>query len=129
MSSLSLADLNVEFAAPECFVSHNDTRDWLVVAMLPLLFLPLLLLYHLLWLIATVCRSTAERRRMHREARMGEVLQGMYLALSTRVLPVFDCTQLTDGCYALDPAPYIKCWRGGEHGRLVAMGAAAGWCT
>lgn len=129
MSFWSFAELNVEMVAPECFVSVSFVRDWLAVMALPALGAVALLLSHCLWWCARGRRSSREAVRVNLESVasfMLLMLQLSYLTLAAKTLQAFDCTELADGSYALDAAPYIRCWEGGDHGLLLAVGLPVG---
>lgn len=129
LTMFSLADFNVEVAAPECFVGVNFTRDWLVVASLPCLCAALLVSYHIMWRCCMGRHATASSVRRHWDTRIGEILlllQVMYLTIAGKALQLFNCTELVDGSVVLNAAPYIRCWeRGSEHVGLVVMGSVA----
>ncbi|MFN3503804.1 MAG: hypothetical protein ACK4ZJ_16240, partial [Allorhizobium sp.] len=117
-------DLNVDAAAPECFVGVNYMRDWLAVAALPYVCALLLALYHLAWRLTKGCRASRTARRRHLENRVGEMLlllQVMYLALVGKSLEVFNCSELADGTFAMDAAPYIRCWDSPTHRYLLTL--------
>ncbi|MFN3502087.1 MAG: hypothetical protein ACK4ZJ_07495 [Allorhizobium sp.] len=129
LSMFSLVDLNVEAAAPECFLGVSFTRDWATVACLPFVCAGLLALYHAVWRCTAGKRASRVAVRKHAESRAGEtllLLQVMYLTLAGRALQLFDCKQLADGSNVLQAAPYIRCWEAGsEHAALAVLGVVA----
>lgn len=129
LSMFALMDLNVDAAAPECFVGVNFTRDWAMVASLPFVCAGLLALYHLAWRCSQGRSAPTARVRRHRESRVGEMLlllQVTYLPIAGKALQLFNCTRLANGDNVLVVAPYIQCWRrDSEHSRLAVMGLLA----
>lgn len=92
MAPLTFVEMDLQVAAPECFVDNVDfTRQWLIVNALPLIILSALTLYHLGFRLVQ-CFKRGDTRPVVREhflRRVGEfmlLLQVFYLMLVRRGL-------------------------------------------
>ncbi|KAI9139368.1 hypothetical protein BKA69DRAFT_1085893 [Paraphysoderma sedebokerense] len=139
MNTISIANLNIELASPECFITDSASNYYFkmkVTLALPLfLSLPLILwtLIHL-WPIRSsiiyACRWLAKRVRIRYNPvinlvalkqsqaenlliatrAMNALLSVVYVIVATKSLALFDCTQEVNDTFYLDEDSSVKCF-------------------
>jgi len=128
LESFQYVELNVQLAAPECFVRAGYATKWLAFQSVPALCVLMVAVFVVSWL-ATAGRGSggeAVKRMWSRAVGvMLLVLQVVYVTLVSKVLEVFDCRQVTQTLSVLEADTTIECG-GAQHGKLVAYGALFG---
>jgi hypothetical protein len=127
LSSFEVLELNVQFAAPECFVRAGFTAKWLGVQAVPVMCGALLAAQYGVWLAARGRGLASDARAAQRERVLGVMLlmlQVLYITLVGKTLEAFDCNELPDGSRVLAVDTTIECG-GVEQSRLQSLGAAA----
>jgi len=127
LSSFEVLELNVQFAAPECFVRAGFTAKWLGVQAVPVVCGALLAAQYGAWLAVRGRGLASDARAAQRERVLGVMLlmlQVLYITLVGTTLEAFDCNELPDGSRVLAADTTIECG-GVEQSRLQSLGAAA----
>lgn len=127
----AVSTFSPEMTAPECTIKFTYEQKWAFYELSPLMLAGGMMFGILLFNVVEGVRLRLRVRVVF--AKAGDVAVGgvftllyyTYFTVVRQALEIYACTRGADGGYTLDAEPGIVCWRGGQHGRLVAFASAS----